>query len=69
MLDNRTPHGPIAGRRQATWASNISASAMTAILRTEDEPFARGYTDHEQLIRTGFIHVNGRIYDPHLGGR
>ena len=27
----------------------------------------RGYTGHEQLDHLGFIHMNGRIYDPTLG--
>lgn len=28
---------------------------------------ARGFTGHEHLDRTGFIHMNGRVYDPQLG--
>lgn len=27
----------------------------------------RGYTGHEQLDALGLVHMNGRIYDPHLG--
>ena len=27
----------------------------------------RGYTGHEHIDSLGLIHMNGRIYDPHLG--
>jgi RHS repeat-associated protein len=27
----------------------------------------RGFTDHEHLNRTGFIHMNGRVTDPRIG--
>ena len=26
-----------------------------------------GFTDHEGLHRTGFVHMNGRVYDPRIG--
>jgi RHS repeat-associated protein len=28
---------------------------------------SRGFTNHEHLNRTGFIHMNGRVYDPRIG--
>src|SRR5690606_22638018 len=30
-------------------------------------PRVRGFTGHEHLDRTGFIHMNGRVYDPVVG--
>ncbi len=27
----------------------------------------RGFTGHEHLAELGLVHMNGRIYDPHLG--
>ncbi|MDM3871864.1 RHS repeat-associated core domain-containing protein [Porticoccus sp. W117] len=32
-----------------------------------DHKVARGFTGHEHLDKTGFIHMNGRVYDPELG--
>ena len=49
------------GRRRnpATWASYD--------VRTATNITDRGYTGHEQLDDVGLIHMNGRVYDPHLG--
>ena len=37
---------------------------LAPILRTHQVPFSRGYTGHEHLQNTGFIHMNGRVFDP-----
>ncbi|MEQ9003930.1 MAG: RHS repeat-associated core domain-containing protein, partial [Pseudomonadales bacterium] len=66
-LNDKVSFDAFGGRRQHTWGSDITAAAMTTILTNEDERFARGYTDHEMLNRTGFVHMNGRVYDPRLG--
>lgn len=28
----------------------------------------RGFTDHEHLDEFALVHMNGRVYDPALGG-
>jgi RHS repeat-associated protein len=66
-LNNKLSFDAFGGRRWQNWASDITAAAMTPILTYEDQRFARGYTDHEMLNRTGFIHMNGRVYDPRIG--
>ncbi|CAK3917901.1 hypothetical protein VCRA2120E57_510006 [Vibrio crassostreae] len=27
----------------------------------------RGYTDHEEIVEVGLVHMNGRVYDQELG--
>jgi RHS repeat-associated protein len=46
-------------RNPDTWAQ----AGATAPLSTTN----RGFTGHERLDNFGFIHMNGRIYDPQLG--
>ncbi len=40
---------------------------MQGVLDNSARRTSRGYTGHEHLDRTGFIHMNGRVYDPELG--
>jgi len=40
---------------------------MNAVMTYEHRRLARGFTDHEHLNRTGFIHITGRLYDPRIG--
>lgn len=58
---------PFGTRRSEDWASDIGQAALTAILDSEFDDGARGYTDHEMLDRTGFIHMNGRVFDSRIG--
>jgi RHS repeat-associated protein len=67
LLNNKTSYDAFAGRREASWGSDVTPANLNTIISNEDERFARGYTDHEQLNRTGFIHMNGRVYDPRIG--
>jgi RHS repeat-associated protein len=67
ILNDKLSFDAFGGRRSAAWNSDITAPALTTILHYEDERFARGYTDHEMLSRTGFVHMNGRVYDPRIG--
>ncbi|MBN2785358.1 MAG: VCBS repeat-containing protein [Pontiellaceae bacterium] len=46
-------------RDASTWQA---ASVDTSSLKTD-----RGFTGHEMLDNIGLVHMNGRIYDPHLG--
>ena len=65
----RTPFEPFGARKSSDWQSNISSADLTLLLtNTYLLPrFSRGFTGHEHLDRTGFIHMNGRVYDPQLG--
>jgi RHS repeat-associated protein len=67
QLIDKLSYDPFGARRRDTWASDITTSGMNSLLANEDVRFARGFTDHEMLNRTGFIHMNGRVYDPRIG--
>lgn len=58
---------PFGSRRSPDWLSNITTSQLSALLGKQDKLPSVGYTGHEALDRTGFIHMNGRVYDPRLG--
>jgi len=60
---------PFGSRKKKNWTANISASELHALLdaHSGNTRKARGFTGHEHLDRTGFIHMNGRVYDPVLG--
>lgn len=58
---------PFGERRSSDWFSQISQSDLSFILGTPEKTTNRGFTGHEHLDRTGFIHMNGRVYDPELG--
>ena len=62
----RTSFDPFGGRRESNWSRDITAASLVTLLSQQDERESRGFTDHEQL-RTGFIHMNGRVYDPRIG--
>ncbi len=58
---------PYGARRSSDWLSNIGSTEMQGVLDNSARRTSRGYTGHEHLDRTGFIHMNGRVYDPELG--
>jgi len=58
---------PFGMQRALGWASDISAASLESIAITEDTYTARGFTDHEMLNRTGFVHMNGRVFDQRIG--
>jgi RHS repeat-associated protein len=68
-----TPHNDklsfdrFGGRRDADWSAGISSGDLVTMRQSEDERFSRGFTDHEVLNRIGFVHMNGRVYDPRIG--
>jgi RHS repeat-associated protein len=64
-LVSKTSFDAFGGRRESTWSSALLN--LSGILVQENEHYARGYTAHEHLNRTGFIHMNGRVYDPRIG--
>ena len=66
-LVNKTSFDAFGGRREDNWSRTISTPALDLIKQQEDEHYSRGYTAHEHLNRTGFVHMNGRVYDPRIG--
>jgi hypothetical protein len=55
---------PCGARRGGNWQSIPSVSDYTSIQSTTRQ----GFTGHEMLDSLGLIHMNGRVYDPTLGG-
>jgi RHS repeat-associated protein len=68
VLDN-LGFEPFGSRKTKDWTANISSTELGALLDLDWDHTrkARGFTGHEHLDRTGFIHMNGRVYDPVLG--
>ena len=67
-LDNMASE--LFGSRKAKdWTSNIPPAELENLLALDSghSRKVRGFTGHEHLDRTGFIHMNGRVYDPVLG--
>jgi RHS repeat-associated protein len=60
---------PFGSRKNKDWTANISSAELDALLDLDwgHTRKVRGFTGHEHLDRTGFIHMNGRVYDPVLG--
>lgn len=61
-------HDPYGARRRADWTARLPAAEARALAAGQDAGRTRaGFTGHETLDRTGFVHMNGRLYDPRLG--
>ena len=60
-------YDPFGERRKSDWMGMLSASERQTLADNQPLQTNRGYTGHEHLDRTGFIHMNGRLYDPQLG--
>ena len=61
-------HDPYGTRRRADWTAALPAADVAALAAGQDAGRARnGFTGHETLDRTGFVHMGGRVYDPRLG--
>ena len=61
-------HDPYGTRRKADWTAALPAAEVAALASGQDAGRARnGFTGHETLDRTGFVHMGGRVYDPRLG--
>ena len=52
------------GKRRTASGTEAWKDAALAISATETP---RGFTDHEHLDDFQLVHMNGRVYDPHLG--
>ena len=62
-----TGFDPFGARREADWSSDATAATWANALAVQAERSGRGFGNHEGLHRTGFVHMNGRVYDPRLG--
>ena len=60
-------YDPFGERRKSDWMGMLSASERQTLADNQPLQSSRGYTGHEHLDRTGFIHMNERLYDPQLG--
>ena len=59
---------PYGARRKADWTAELPPGDVAALADAQDAGRARlGFTGHEPLDRTGFVHMGGRVYDPRLG--
>ena len=59
---------PYGTRRKADWTAGLPPRDVAALADAQDAGRARiGFTGHEPLDRTGFVHMGGRVYDPRLG--
>ena len=59
---------PYGTRRKADWTAGLPPGDVAALAAAQDAGRARtGFTGHEPLDRTGFVHMGGRVYDPRLG--
>lgn len=64
---HKLAYEPFGSRRKADWTRQLTKSETDAMLEENGDNSTRGFTGHEHLDRTGFIHMNGRVYDPVLG--
>ncbi len=55
---------PFGARKDSDWLQNTDATELSTLLAGLKVHTNRGYTGHEHLDRTGFIHMNGRLYEP-----
>ncbi len=58
---------PFGNRRSTDWLGVMGSDIVESILNTPERKTTRGFTGHEHLDRTGFIHMNGRVYDSVIG--
>jgi RHS repeat-associated protein len=50
-------------RRGANWSGTPTSAELAAMANLTRD----GFTGHEHLDNLGLVHMNGRVYDPHLG--
>ena len=61
-------HDPFGTRRKSDWTAALPAADAASLAEGQDGGRSRhGFTGHETLDRTGFIHMGGRLYDPRIG--
>ena len=61
-------HDPYGTRREADWSGALAGEDVAGVAAGQDAGRTRrGFTGHEQLDRTGLVHMGGRLYDPRIG--
>ena len=60
-------YDPFGARRKADWTRSLNSSEIETLADDLRTKVSRGYSDHEHLDRAGFVHMNGRVYDPRTG--
>ena len=61
-------HDPYGTRREADWSAQLADADVLGIGAGQDDGRTRrGFTGHEQLARTGLVHMGARLYDPRIG--
>ena len=60
-------YDPYGERRSTDWTRVLNATEIETLADDLKLKVSRGHTGHEHLDRAGFVHMNGRIYDPRLG--
>ncbi len=60
-------YDPFGARRTADWTRSLNSGEIESLADDLKLKVSRGYSDHEHLDRAGFIHMNGRVYDPRTG--
>ena len=66
VLD-RFAYDPFGSRQDPDTGDRLQGGALTALLERQDTSGSAGFTDHRHLDRTGFIHMQGRVFDPGTG--
>ena len=61
------PFETFGARKDSDWLRNTDSTELNTLLAGLKVHTNRGYTGHEHLDRTGFIHMNGRLYEPTIG--
>ncbi len=60
-------YDPFGARRKPDWTRSLNSGEIESLADDLKLKVSRGYSDHEHLDRAGFIHMNGRVYDPRTG--
>lgn len=60
-------YDPFGERRKDDWTRALNIVEIGDLADDLRKSTSRGYTGHENLDRTGFVHMNGRVYDPQIG--
>lgn len=66
VLD-RFAYDPFGTRHDPDTGERLQGGALAALLDRQDTSGSAGFTDHRHLDRTGFIHMQGRVFDPRAG--
>ena len=60
-------YDPYGERRKDDWSRMLDEAENKQLADALRKRSSRGFTGQENLDRTGFVHMNGRVYDPQIG--